>query len=250
MSDLLSLACATEDIVNRLELSIKPVIVVGPKVKVANAIQELRHFNAALGCGFATLPDAKGIMNESQSNYMGSYWAGLSSPYGVIQVVENSDLALFVGAVINDYTTVGWTALINRQNSIHLCPNHVIVYGKHYSNIQLADILSALALRAPSRPASLTAFERYNGGKNEVFTSRSAVYRSSADPLSPLLLGEFQSQLQHSIRFNTSMIFECGDSWFIGQQLKLPEGAECHYQMQYGSCGWALGATGFCSPQP
>ena len=243
VSDLLSLASATEDIVNRLELSTKPVVVVGPKVKVANAVQELRHFNAALGSGFATLPDAKGTVNETQSHFMGCYWAGLSSPYGVAQVVENSDLVLFVGAVINDYTTVGWTASIKSQSCIQLCPHHVIVCGKHYSLVQLADLLDALALRAPSRSATLTAFHRYCGDKDSISKIPAAPCYGNTIPFSPLLLKEFQYQLQHLIRGNTSIIFECGDSWFIGQQLKLPEGADCHYQMQYGSCGWALGAT-------
>jgi Thiamine pyrophosphate enzyme, C-terminal TPP binding domain len=32
-------------------------------------------------------------------------------------------------------------------------------------------------------------------------------------------------------------------SWFIGQEMKLPEGATYHFQMQYGSIGWATGAT-------
>ena len=32
-------------------------------------------------------------------------------------------------------------------------------------------------------------------------------------------------------------------SWFIGQEMKLPEGAAYHFQMQYGSIGWATGAT-------
>ena len=240
VSDPLSIASATEDIINRLELSTKPVVVVGPKVKVANAIQELRLFNSVLGSGYATLPDAKGMINESQSDYMGCYWAGLSTPYGVIQVVENSDLILFIGAVINDYTTVGWTALINCQNSIHLCPNHVIVCGKHYSNVQLCDLLTALTLRAPRKSATLTAFERYKGSRDHISTTVSTTSDSDTNSLQ---LKDFQCQLQSTICSNTSLILECGDSWFIGQQLKLPQGAECHYQMQYGSCGWSVGAT-------
>ena len=141
ISDPGSLYAATEDILLRLEDSTKPVVVVGSKLKVANAIEELRHFNAALGSGFATLPDAKGLLNESHHQYMGSYWGGLSHPYGVEQVVENSDLIFLVGAVLNDYITVGWTALIKQKSSIEVHPTYVVVCGKHYSNVQVAKII-------------------------------------------------------------------------------------------------------------
>ncbi len=42
---------------------------------------------------------------------------------------------------------------------------------------------------------------------------------------------------------NCTVIAETGDSWFYGMRLKLPEGARFEIQMQYGSIGWAVGAT-------
>jgi TPP-dependent trihydroxycyclohexane-1,2-dione (THcHDO) dehydratase len=42
---------------------------------------------------------------------------------------------------------------------------------------------------------------------------------------------------------NTAVIAETGDSWFNCQKLKLPEGCTYEFQMQYGSIGWAVGAT-------
>ena len=81
---------------------------------------------------------------------MGTYWAGLSSPH-VINVVENSDLMIFVGAVLNDYTTVGWTALINPKTSVEMFPFKVIVCGKLYINVVMADLLEALSAKAPKK---------------------------------------------------------------------------------------------------
>ena len=77
---------------------------------------------------------------------MGTYWAGLSSPH-VINVVENSDLMIFAGAVLNDYTTVGWTALINPKTTVEMFPFKVIVCGKLYINVVMADLLNALAAK-------------------------------------------------------------------------------------------------------
>lgn len=39
------------------------------------------------------------------------------------------------------------------------------------------------------------------------------------------------------------VLAETGDSWFNCQKLRLPEGCGFEFQMQYGSIGWAVGAT-------
>jgi TPP-dependent 2-oxoacid decarboxylase len=81
---------------------------------------------------------------------MGTYWAGLSSPH-VVNIVENSDLMIFAGAILNDYTTVGWTALINPKTSVEMFPFKVIVCGKLYSNVFIGDLLQLLAARATKK---------------------------------------------------------------------------------------------------
>ena len=86
---------------------------------------------------------------------MGTYWADISSPH-VSSVVENSDLMIFAGAVLNDYTTVGWTALINPKTSIEMFPFKVIVCGKLYMKVALADLMRALAAKAPKKEVKLT----------------------------------------------------------------------------------------------
>lgn len=42
---------------------------------------------------------------------------------------------------------------------------------------------------------------------------------------------------------DSAVIAETGDAWFNCQKLKLPEGCTYEFQMQYGSIGWAVGAT-------
>jgi pyruvate decarboxylase len=39
------------------------------------------------------------------------------------------------------------------------------------------------------------------------------------------------------------VLAETGDSWFNCQKLRLPAGCGFEFQMQYGSIGWAVGAT-------
>lgn len=42
---------------------------------------------------------------------------------------------------------------------------------------------------------------------------------------------------------DSAVIAETGDAWFNCQKLKLPDGCSYEFQMQYGSIGWAVGAT-------
>jgi TPP-dependent 2-oxoacid decarboxylase len=49
--------------------------------------------------------------------------------------------------------------------------------------------------------------------------------------------------VQHLLDANSQLVVETGDSWFNGQKLHLPQCAGYHFQMQYGSIGWATGAT-------
>ena len=95
-----------------------------------------------------------------------------------------------------------------------------------------------MASRAPKKGASLAAYTRLHEA-------------SAASPLSdtdaPLSLRELRHHVQNLLDADTHLVIETGDSWFNGQKLNLPDGAGYHLQMQYGSIGWATGATlGVC----
>lgn len=199
-------------------------------------MEELNRFNTVLGSGYITLPDAKGSWNESNPLYLGTYWAG--SPLGVKQIVEDSDLVLLVGALLNDYTTVGWTSMMKTQNLIEIFTSYVVVCGKLYSNVNMADLLAGCT-NLPLKDGSLKKFNR-NNAKSDCKCNMTFVPFNGHTPLQ---LKEMQHQLQQLLSSKTSLISETGDSWFIGQEMKLPDGAKCHYQMQYGSTGWAVCAA-------
>ncbi len=49
--------------------------------------------------------------------------------------------------------------------------------------------------------------------------------------------------LQAMLTPENVVLAETGDSWFNCQKLRLPQGCGFEFQMQYGSIGWAVGAT-------
>jgi pyruvate decarboxylase len=231
--DPVSEAAAVEALAERINRAVKPVLLAGVKIRSSNAGVEFLEVANALGCAVAVMPDAKGLFPESHPAFMGTYWGTASSP-SCAEVVESSDAQIFVGPMFNDYTTTGWTALIPPGKRIHLGPDFVRIEGRVFSGTNLRSILAALAQKVQSKPFSLEAFRR-------LFEPLAAPQPTTLD--APLTIREFRRQLQELLQENHSLVVETGDSWFNGQKLHLPDGARYHFQMQYGSIGWATPAT-------
>lgn len=232
-ADPVATDAALAALADRIEAAVKPVLVAGSKLRAADAANEFLALADALGCAVAVMPDAKGLFPESHPAFMGTYWASASSP-ACAEVVQSGDCQIFVGPVFNDYTTTGWTALVPPAKRVHIGRDFVRLDGRVFSGLRMKDVLAALAARVPRREASLAAFNRYR--------------EPTADNVpalgdAPLTNREVRRQVQDLLDSKTSLVIETGDSWFNGQKLSLPDGAHYHFQMQYGSIGWATGAT-------
>lgn len=237
-SDKTSLSFATSAIVNSINASTKPVVIAGSKLRKARATKEFLDFVNVIGCGVAVMPDAKGLFPETHTNYMGRYWGSVSMPY-VSEVVESADLIIMVGPVFNDYTTTGWSTLLPKDKLIIIHPDSVTVGNTHYPNVALKDILNNLMLNnLPIKDSSIQAFKRY------MIPGITYVRDKCENMLATdkLTLRYLQCAVEASITPKTTLIAETGDSWFIGQNVALPDGAKYMVQMQYGSIGWSVGA--------
>ena len=62
-------------------------------------------------------PSAKGFFPESHKRFLGTYWGQVSSPY-CSEVVESCDVYMFVGAIHNDYSSVGYSLLLKKEKMI------------------------------------------------------------------------------------------------------------------------------------
>jgi len=67
---------------------------------------------------------------ESHPAYIGTYWGPVSSS-GCAEVVESSDVYLFAGPLFSDYTTTGYTSLINNNKLINVGPDRVTMPGAY-----------------------------------------------------------------------------------------------------------------------
>lgn len=230
----LSLEAAVDAVSELLNGSVKPVLIAGPKLRVAKACDAFEELATASGYAVAAMPSAKGFFPETHPNFIGTYWGAVSSMYAA-EIVESADRYLFAGPVFNDYSSVGYSLLIKKENMISLQFDRVeIGNGPSFSCVLMKDFLLALAKKVKKNTAS--------------FDNHSRMYIPPSVPLKqkpgePLRTVNLFKHIQGMLTENTAIIAETGDSWFNCQKLKLPEGCTYEFQMQYGSIGWAVGAT-------
>ena len=232
-SDPDTLHAAVEAAAAFLRRKQKPVLLIGSKLRAAGAEKEAVALAEALGCSVAVMAAAKSFFPEDHPQFIGIYWGEISTP-GAREIVDWSDAMVCLGALFNDYSTVGWTAMPSGAGVLTADTNRVHFDGHDFSQIHLRDFLAALARKVEKRDATMVQYGRIRSGRPE---------EKPAQPDAKLMRAEIVRQIRPLVTSNTTVIAETGDSWFNGLQLKLPGGARFEIEMQWGSIGWAVPAT-------
>lgn len=146
---------ATAEFLNK---AVKPVLVAGPKLRVAKARKAFVELADACGYPIAVMPSGKGLVPEHHPHFIGTYWGAVSSGY-CGEIVESADAYVFVGPIFNDYSSVGYSLLIKKEKSVIVQPNRVTVgNGPSLGWVFMADFLTALAKKLKKNN---TAYENY-----------------------------------------------------------------------------------------
>ncbi len=232
-SDPGSLKKALEHVSTFLNGSRQPVLVAGSRLRTGDAIGAFKTLASKCSYGVACMPNAKSFFPETNPQFMGIYWGSASSP-GCREVVESSDAYLFAGPVFSDYTTVGFSALIQPARMAEASPERILVEGQVYHGIVLSEFLAGLASKLKSNPTSLDAYLRI---KETVHAAPPAASEERSISTRRLF-----HHINESLDGTTTIVAETGDSWFNGMDLHLPDGCKFEIQMQYGSIGWSVGA--------
>lgn len=232
-SDPTALEKALTHVANVLNAANQPLLVAGSRIRSAGAINAFANLASHCAYGVACMPNAKGFFSEANPQFMGIYWGNASSP-GCREVVESSDAYLFAGPIFSDYTTVGFTTLIQSSRLIEASPQRIVVEGQSYHGIDLAEFLTALAPRLHANSTSLDAYLRIK---------ESAHMELPPQPIdTPLSTRRLFQHLSEMLDSNTTVVAETGDAWFNSMEMHLPADCRFEIQMQYGSIGWSVGA--------
>jgi indolepyruvate decarboxylase len=232
-SDPDSLQNALEHVAAFLNGARQPVLVAGSRLRSGGAIGAFESLASECAYGVACMPNAKSFFPETNHQFMGIYWGSASSP-GCREVVESSDAYLFAGPIFSDYTTVGFSALIQPARLVEASPERILVEGQVYHGIELSEFLTGLASKLNANPTSLDAYLRIKETAHVVPPATPENF-----PLSTRSLFHHINQILDD---TTTVVAETGDAWFNGMDLHLPDGCKFEIQMQYGSIGWSVGA--------
>ena len=224
-----AVAAAAEFVRARRKLS----MVIGSKLRAAEAEKEAIQLAEALGCAVTVMAAAKSFFPEDHPQFAGIYWGEISTP-GAREIVDWSDGLICVGTLFNDYSTVGWTAMPSAADVLTADPNRVYLQGQDFSRINLRDFLSALARAVEKRDATMLEYRRI---------CPETPPEPPAAPGAKLTRAEAMRQISGLVTANTTVLAETGDSWFNGVALKLPRGARFEVEMQWGHIGWSVPAT-------
>lgn len=228
-----ALEAAVNAVANKLNQAVKPSLVAGVKLRSTGTIDSFQNLAEACGYAVAVMPNAKSMFPENHPSYIGTYWGLVSSP-GCAEIVESSDTYLFAGPIFNDYTTVGWSALIQPGKLIDIQPDRVRLENYEFTQVYIHEFLTALAPKLKRNEAALNAYKRIRVAPVEPKPLLKQAHLTTA---------RLMAQIQQLLNEESAVLVETGDSWFNGQKLRLPEKARYEFQMQYGSIGWSVGAT-------
>jgi indolepyruvate decarboxylase len=178
---------------------------------------------------FATMFGDKSVLDEQQPNYIGMYDGKLiEGP--VRNFVETCDRVLVVGALMTDFNTGAFTAHIDPEKTINIRHHQTCIGAKVYQNVEMGDILAALAQRVTKSRAAVKIKAQQLG----------PVVGSGNDPISAEAL---YPRWANFLKPNDILITETGTSSMgLGFAL-LPKGATFHNQTLWGSIGWATPAS-------
>lgn len=218
----MGLEAAVEAAATFLNKAVKPVLIGGPKLRVAKACEAFVELADACGYPIGMMPSAKGLVPEHHSRFIGTYWGAVSTSF-CAEIVESADAYLFAGPIFNDYSSVGYSLLLKKEKAIVVQPDRVVIAnGPAFGCVLMKDFLQALAKKVNHNP---TAFENYQ----RIFIPDG--FPTKSDPKEPLRVNIMFQHVQKMLSSSTAVIAETGDSWFNCQKLKLPEG--CGYVVNF-----------------
>ncbi|XP_004293926.1 PREDICTED: pyruvate decarboxylase 1 [Fragaria vesca subsp. vesca] len=234
VSNPLGLEAAVEATAAFLNKAVKPVLVGGPKLRVAKAQKAFVELADASGYPLAVMPSGKGMVPEHHPHFIGTYWGAVSTSF-CGEIVESADAYVFAGPIFNDYSSVGYSLLIKKEKAIIVEPNRVTIgNGPSFCWVFMGDFLSALAKKLKKNSTGMENYRR-------IFVPPGMPLKAQKDE--PLRVNVLFKHIQDIVTPETAIIAETGDSWFNCQKLRLPENCGYEFQMQYGSIGWSVGAT-------
>ncbi|UVC28271.1 alpha-keto acid decarboxylase family protein [Pantoea sp. SOD02] len=188
------------------------------------ALRQLRAIPAA------TLLMGKGVLNEQQPGYVGTYAAQGSSD-AVRQAIEDTDVTLCVGVRFTDTLTAGFTQNLPAERVIDLQPFQATVAGEVFAPLSMQQALAALTPIYQRHCAHWRLADAPECEESEQIAA--AVISQQA----------FWQAMQRFLQPGDIILADQGTAAFGAAALRLPQDAQLLVQPLWGSIGYTLPAT-------
>lgn len=189
----------------------------------------LRQWVADTPIPHATLLMGKGLFDEQQPGFVGTYSGSASSPQSR-ELIENADAILCIGTRFTDTITAGFTHHIADKKSIELQPFAARVGSTWFSGVTIAQATQALITLSRELSA------------NWVTETRGAAPLAS-EKEGDLTQARFWHTLQKHLQPGDILLGDQGTAAFGVAALKLPGDASLIVQPLWGSIGFTLPAA-------
>ncbi|PLR21215.1 indolepyruvate decarboxylase [Pantoea endophytica] len=186
----------------------------------------------------ATLLMGKGVLNEQQPGFVGTYAAQGSSD-AVRQTIEDTDVTLCVGVRFTDTLTAGFTQNLPAERVIDLQPFQATVAGEVFAPLSMQQALAALTPIYQRHCAHWRLADASEYEESEQIAA--AVISQQA----------FWQAMQRFLQPGDIILADQGTAAFGAAALRLPQDAQLLVQPLWGSIGYTLPATfGVQTAQP
>ena len=170
----------------------------------------------------------KSVLDERQEAFVGMYDGKLMNE-AVRAFVEGRDRIVTIGTLMTDFNTGAFTANLDPDRTIAIAHHETHVGGKAYPNVEMGELLTALARALPKR-----------GWETMAATSLGEIMGAGDDPIDVKAL---YPRWADFLEPGDIVIAETGTaSMGLGFAL-MPRGASFHNQTLWGSIGWATPAA-------
>jgi indolepyruvate decarboxylase len=228
-SDPTVLENAVNAIVDAVTRAKTACVLPGILVARAGLRREATALIDASGLPFATMIMDKTALDEAHPNYIGMYDGRLMEE-SVRAFVEGADCVIGLGALWSDFSSGAFTAKLDRSKTINVFHHSTRVGNLFFEDVEMKDVLVALAARLPKR-TDVTGLKPSDLG----VPTGTGGDKITAEALYP--------RWNRFLKPDDILVAETGTSSMGLGMAKMPKGATFHNQTLWGAIGWATPAA-------
>ncbi|MBM5822596.1 MAG: alpha-keto acid decarboxylase family protein [Cyanobacteria bacterium K_Offshore_surface_m2_011] len=239
------LEAALSLVAERIRQASRAVVLPTVLLRRYGLVPALERFLAASGLPYATTPMDKALLPEDHPAFLGLYNGGRSAPAALQELVEQADLLVDVGGLVQEDLNTGlWSDHLDPRRIVSLREDWVQVGGAGgpnvFTSVGLGDMLEGLAARLQPPPGG----SRWGADRPLQPPQPLPLAGEPQDTLSSDL---FYPRLQRFLSANDLLVVDTGSCLLRTNPLRLPAGVAMESQTLWGSIGWGTPAALGCA---